>query len=315
MPQSQQMPTIGKPTTRRQHYVPRFFLNGFTKNDRLAVLTRENKLLRNQKPENVGFEKLLYETPADPNNPNNPNGMTLAPNSIEQVLAVAESCIAPQYRDIIAAIRGPRIASITDDGLSRIIADLSIFTASMVCRSPEYLNTTLPAIKESLLQKMTAHGYGTTDSLLALLEETTGETLPDATLLPEQVAEYLAKTLTVMPIFGDYRESPLCEMANILRSNYSFELLHTTCCPFVGISTPYIRDDDHIPMLIFPLHSRVCLICAADDQHMFTIRPANRKIIQCINTVILHEAPGLKFCKQAKYLEVKNGVSYSHCSK
>ena len=96
----------------------------------------------------------------------------------------------------------------------------------------------------------------------------------------------------------------MMEMAQTLWNECSFLFL-TTCenHPFIGLSTPYITADGTDPTLVFPLSSRVCMICTADGQHTFRKQSINNRTLRMMNRLLLNaDINGFKFCEREECL-------------
>ena len=302
MGQKHQTPLIGEAQTHRQHYVPCFFLEEFADDkDRFAVL-RDGHVCGNVKPQTVGFQKNLYETPVTPDAR---DGMMLDPNAIEKTLGDIENHLAHEYRRILEETVTMRPSDGNSERIDRICGISSLFIAFLIARSPKYLNKTVPEQRRNILEHMRQHGLGTSEELARLLSETTGEDTGDRPLLPEQIADHLAKLFTVVPFAaGAVDSSAMMEMAQTLRNKCSFLFL-TTCenHPFIGLSAPYITADGTDPTLVFPLSSRVCMICTADGQHTFRKQSINNRELRMMNRLLLNtDINGYKFCEREDYL-------------
>lgn len=302
MGQKHQTPFIGEAQTHRQHYVPQFFLREFTKDRKRFAVLDNGQVQRNVKTSEICYLPDLYETRADPEDS---SSMMIDPNAIESTLRIFEARIAPQYRDILEEIITMRPSDGNSEQIGRICDISSLLVAFLIARSPEYLSKTVPEQRRSILEYMRQHGLGTPEELTRLLSETTGEDTGDRPLLPEQIADHLAKLFTVVPFAADAADSSaMMEMAQTLRNEYSF-LFPTTCenHPFIGLSAPYITADGTGPTLVFPLSSRVCMICTADGQHTFRKQSINNRELRMMNRLLLSaDINGFKFCEREDYL-------------
>lgn len=303
MEENRQTPLIGKATRRKQHYVPCFFLKEFADDGGRFAVLRDGRVYENVRPQTVGFQKNLYETPVAPDAR---DGMMLDPNAIEKALGEVENQLAHEYRNILEKIVTMRPSDGNGERIGRICDISSLLVTFLISRSPEYLSKTVPEQRRSILEHMRQHGLGTPEDLARLLSETTGEDTGDRLLLPEQIADHLAKLFTVVPFAaGAVDSSAMMEMAQTLWNECSFLFL-TTCenHPFIGLSTPYITADGTDPTLVFPLSSRVCIICTADGQHTFRKQSINNRELRMMNRLLLNaDINGFKFCEREDYLQ------------
>ena len=302
MGENHQTSFIGKVVTHKQHYVPRFFLKEFTDDKTRFAVLHDGRVRGNMTPANVGFEKDLYETPATPDAR---DGMMLAPNVIENALSAFENRLACEYRKTLEKIIDMRPSDADDETIGRICSTSSLLVASLIVRSPEYLDKTIPERQQGMLERMKRHGLGTPEELSALLRDTIGEDAEGQSLPPEQIADHLARLFTVVPFaIGGVDRSDMLETARTLCSECSFLFL-TTCAghPFIGLSAPYIITDNTDPTLVFPLSSRVCMICTADGQHTFHKQSISNRTLRMMNQLLLNaDINGFKFCEREDYL-------------
>ena len=87
MSDRQMIPTIGKIETKREHYLPRFFLRHFVDDkEKISYVTRaeKNRVVRHARVENVGVQKRLYETACS----SGESGDYYFPNYIEKNVVV-----------------------------------------------------------------------------------------------------------------------------------------------------------------------------------------------------------------------------------
>ena len=86
--------------TKKQHYVPQFYLRNFTSDDnKLWVFDREKKEYYHSAPKDICFEKFLYETPWEDANPK--LGKYVLENQIEDYFAEKEGEYSSLLRKII----------------------------------------------------------------------------------------------------------------------------------------------------------------------------------------------------------------------
>lgn len=120
--------------TKKQHYVPQFYLRNFTSDDnKLWVFDREKKEYYHSAPKDICFEKFLYETPWEDANPK--LGKYVLENQIEDYFAEKEREYSFLLKKIIGICREPRNknALICNAQEKEVLAS---FIANMFLRNP-----------------------------------------------------------------------------------------------------------------------------------------------------------------------------------
>ena len=93
--------------TKKQHYVPQFYLKNFTSDDnKLWVFDRVKKEYYRNAPKDICFEKFLYETPWEDANPK--LGKYVLENQIEVYFAEKEGEYSSLLKKIIGICREPQ---------------------------------------------------------------------------------------------------------------------------------------------------------------------------------------------------------------
>lgn len=122
---------------KRQHYLPRFYLEGFAnQSGRLFSVRREN--FRNPRPikqisiSNIGVENNLYEIKAE----HSPNGY-IERNSTERWLSNAENYFAPRIRQLINA--DLYAGDTFPENGPELIGTAIVFAANLFVRNPKIL--------------------------------------------------------------------------------------------------------------------------------------------------------------------------------
>lgn len=105
--------------TKRQHYLPQFYLKGFTKEEKLWVYDREKNEFRIQTPVNTAIEKDYY-TFSDKKGEKN--------KSVEKILADVEGRVVPVFEKI------KNQDSLNDDDKGI----MSLFLSLFIYRVPEF---------------------------------------------------------------------------------------------------------------------------------------------------------------------------------
>lgn len=124
---------MDKKITKRQHFVPQFYLKNFTGNNgRLSIYDRKNKKIRNNIPiEDICREDYLYETCWE--NATSHNDKYMLPNSIEKMFAEKESKYAILIRKIIDICLNGNDGALICDKNGKIL--LASFVVNMLLRN------------------------------------------------------------------------------------------------------------------------------------------------------------------------------------
>lgn len=122
-----------KPLTKRQHYVPQFYLGFFTDNtNKLHVFNVKRNELFSCPPKDICYEEYLYETPWKEANPK--LGKFILPNEIENNFGRRESAYNALLKKIIQICKDPanKNALICN---SEEKVELAQFTANLLVRN------------------------------------------------------------------------------------------------------------------------------------------------------------------------------------
>ncbi|WEV64533.1 DUF4238 domain-containing protein [Bifidobacterium sp. ESL0732] len=305
---------IGKAETKRQHYVPRFFLSGFTsrKDGKFDVLRRTASgviRLSGQRVENVAVERNLYEVKVPEAEDGKDN---LFPNGVENLLSQFEGSFSGRFRVIIEALLEASVRKTwTDAELEDICDSISIFIAALYVRNPKSVKKMLENAK-NLVPVLEQSQLGTSDALEQLYSETMGSDWSEKIhLTPEMASQVLGLSELVSPSKAGIEKGnkyPLIEYAEYLR-NCSFQFLTTAVDqPFIGISEPHfegVRDSGRsYGLLYFPLSSRLAVLIVDDDKHTFEKKSLNRKQLRLFNrAALVGEEWDWAFCSRGDYLD------------
>lgn len=89
-----EMNMVGEPKTKRQHYVPQFFLRFFTDENGAFAVLHNKRLRHNVSPKSICYKNNLYETHLSKGNED-----ALFPNSLENTLRSTEEMFAKRLRE------------------------------------------------------------------------------------------------------------------------------------------------------------------------------------------------------------------------
>ncbi len=160
--------------TKKQHYVPQFYLRSFTSDDnKLWVYDRVKEKYYFQTPKEVCYENYLYETPWEDENPK--LGRFVMQNQIENYFADKEGEYSLLLKRIIDICRNPqnKNALICNHEEKEMLAS---FVANIFVRNPwslKQIESDLPLEElkkneeiQAIEQVMQIMGFGDIDSLV-----------------------------------------------------------------------------------------------------------------------------------------------------
>jgi hypothetical protein len=125
---------------KRQHYLPRFYLDGFARDGILAVYDRDSNEVRMQKPENTGVIGHFYTVEDE---------LGRKRFEVEQILSEFESKAAPIIKKMATR------ENLSDDERS----NMAIFVAMAMFRTPDMLDS-IKAANAGMVKKMTKLTFG-----------------------------------------------------------------------------------------------------------------------------------------------------------
>ncbi len=305
----QAIPTIGKIETKREHYLPRFFLRHFV-DDRgmISYVARagKNRAVKRARVENVGVQNRLYETAC----PSGESGDYYFPNYIEKSLSLTEDKLNGELDWFLHAVLGMRPSDrLEDDDLDRLVSFVSIFIPHIVSRSPESVRYAKNRA-EDVLETMRELDLGSSEKLKELYRETQTREEFDETLTfaPEAIAEQISLWVQILPGINKdekfVRSSSLYKAVEYLRDCSMLILTTSSGHPFIGIDKP-VRTviTDNLTTLYYPLSSQVAVILTDDGQHTFEKRSVSYRQLKDFNEVAFNDGNwNLVFCERSDYL-------------
>lgn len=311
----QAIPTIGKIETKREHYLPRFFLRHFV-DDRgmISYVARagKNRAVKRARVENVGVQNRLYGTAC----PSGESGDYYFPNYIEKSLSSAEDNLSEKLEWFLHAVSSMRPSDrLEDDDLDRLVSFVSIFIPHIVSRSPESVRYATNRA-EDVLETMRELDLGSSEKLKELYRETQTREEFDETLtfVPEAIAEQISLWVQILPgISKDekfVRSSSLYNAVEYLRDCSMLVLTTSSGHPFIGIDKP-VRTvlTGNLTTLYYPLSSQVAVILTDDGQHIFEKRSVSYRQLKDFNEVAFNDGNwNLVFCERSDYLNAYSGI-------
>ena len=312
MDDAQKIPTVGKLETKREHYLPRFFLRCFTDmRGKISYVTRVKEtnraaLYENMRVENVAVQKALYETPYLGAG----SGEYYFPNYLEKSLSSIEKQLSDDFKDVSNIVLNMRPSEqLSNKDLSRIVEYISIFIPHILLRSPDAVrNASVNA--DVFLNAMKQLNIDSPEALKKIYRDTAMDEEFDDSLVfdPQALAEQSSLLLQVLPNISNNEEaikaSPLYK-AVMYFQNCSFLLLTTSVGhPFIGIDRPICTVlDEGFCAWYYPLSSKVAVMLFEDNRHTFEKRSINRKQLKDFNRIAFNDGSwNLVFCERSDYL-------------
>ncbi len=210
--------------TKRQHYVPRFYLRYFTNSDgKLHAYRREDQARFTTTPENVCAENYLYEVDLRGLD-NNEAAHALLDNYIEGQLSGAEGRLAPYYNKLLQCCKEKSFdnRNFLDGRLAACI-----LAANIIVRHPLMLRADRANAK-TVLRDVEAAG-GITDQEQAALDQLgLGESLETVTDLA------IMQTL----LFSDHQDVPFNRIYNALADKRMIIVEAPALMRFITTSMP-----------------------------------------------------------------------------
>lgn len=150
---------------KRQHFLPRFYLNGFSRDSMLAVYDREKDEVRIQRPENTGVIGHFYTVE---------DAEGRKRYEVEQMLSDVESKAAP----IILKLANKETLTPEER------ADLSIFIALGMCRTPDLIES-IKLINGKMIKRMAKLMFSDVDRAKEVIRERGEESISEDKLKDE----------------------------------------------------------------------------------------------------------------------------------
>lgn len=303
------MSLVGMLDTKREHYLPRFFLQRFV-NDKgtMAVVSRMGRdgrprLQRNMRVENIALRNALYETAY----PGDRDGSYYFPNPNEKSLSYMEDFLSRELRwtlDVALTMRPSD--RLDDEDLSRIMMFVSLFVPHIVSRSPRSVDCAIDNAPH-VLEAMREAGIGSSGSLREACREVFPDEKLDETLVfdPRSLSEYVSLRLQMIPGGEAFESSPLCDAMHHLGDCSLLVMTTSVGHPFIGLDAP-IRAalPDECVAWYYPLSSRVAVMLADDGRHTFEKRSISYRLLKELNGVARNDGNwGLVFCERPDYLD------------
>lgn len=277
---------VGAPQTRRQHYIPQFFLKGFANSDgKLCYLQREPgrgiELRRNKSPKTFCFEKNLYETKVS-------GQEFLFPNEIEHQLSVMEGNLKRLLNSIVADLMDASSERpLSLDRIGEIANGLSVCLAWFYCRSPEAIQLYHNDV-QIILDALIEAGLETPEDIKNFfLENVSYEgAVPEEAFYPAGVANHLATYMGVIPPNGSsedvFEASGIVHIFRALRDFSYVVLVAPGDSGFVGLDMPTMYRSGEL-FLCWPVSKSLTILFVDDGEHMLAKKELSVHQVKDIN--------------------------------
>lgn len=147
---------------KRQHFLPRFYLDGFTRDGVLAVFDRDQNEVRIQKPESTGVIGHFYTVEDDQGRKR---------FELEQALSEIESKAAPIIKKLAAQ------EGISDDERS----EMAMFVALGMCRTPDLVDS-IKQMNGDMIRRMTKIMFSDVNRVKSMLRDKPDSQISEETL-------------------------------------------------------------------------------------------------------------------------------------
>ena len=276
--------------TRKQHYLPRFFIQNFA-DDRgnlavLQIIDNKAKVTVNRKAETVCVQRDIYEVAQSGSCTQVP-----FPNGIENLFSKIECGLSKEldrcFGIMETCLAGKACSKEEIDGCKCLLATM---IALFACRSPAFANREKMEIGRWLADLQKA-GFSSQESIRLEFERVLGRSIAPIDLTPELLAQFLAIYSLVIPynikgcVSLPYRLT--CGLSRL-----DLEIRASPVgCPFVGIDFPVIAK--------LPLNS------SGDGSCIF---PLSSRFLACFVEKGGHEAPFVDCCSKQEVKRLNKEV-------
>lgn len=299
---------VGSPKTKKQHFIPQFFLKGFTAgNDNLYYAQRlsgKPLVVRKSTPKGICFEKCLYEV-------KDSEGESLFPNAIEDIFSKMEDELKKTLDDTVKDIYNlSRDSKSSSSQTPAIIVDnLAFMLAFLFCRHPKEIEKTRRdcAIVLTLLK---SKGIGTAESLeTAFRRDMNCKTeIPASVFNPERVSEFMAMFMDPLPMSVDGGESflnnKLKRATDYLRSCSAVVMVAPENLSFIGFDLPACIEVNGIYHFLWSVNNRIAVCFRDDEQQISGITTITKSVVDFLNSLgLASQSWSIAFCRDGKLLQ------------
>lgn len=240
-----------KKHTSRQHYIPRFYLKGFTRSRNIChFIFRENistsPVIRESSINNLCVINDLYEVKFNSAQQSN---CFLMRNKIENNLSHLENYLSANLEAGKNLLHGKEGVLVPSNDLVKYVASIEILTLNIVTRSPEWIkgnNSMASSILDALLEKETTKD-----------KEESRESLNFARANMELLTNMIS-------MFFPLGNTPIAQGIEVLKRMDITFLKASICSSFITSSMPIVvewKSEEDTPRFIyFPINSNLAII-------------------------------------------------------
>lgn len=272
---------------KRHHYLPKFYLERFCREELLWVYDREKNEYRQQAPINTALESQFYTA--------------VGPDGKEHVeIEKFFSFIEGETKPIIEKIDQGGEISLKDKEM------IATFVSFLKVRVPDF-EKTIDEANEKLLKKVNQFMFSTEEQAAALLKKVEGETGQSSSISPKDLVEFVKGDAYTVGFQREFYLSLMMEMgyqAIFFLLNMDWLFLQTPdSSSFVTSDSPFvlIPPINHDPKGFFgigllspgakkviPLSKKTCLVIC-DRGERVVYGGVSRERVRKINLMIAHE--------------------------
>lgn len=285
----------GNMYSRRQHYIPQFYLQGFTNSQGQVWVYRHNSdTLYKASIKDVCVERDLYETPLA--NVSEPKYVERG--AVESALGTLENNIAPSVRFLREF--NPDASAITVEELWQHLYVTCVFISNLIVRNPIWVKTQRKNAK-ALARRLTATGFFTSTDLTEL----------DKLGYSSDLSKVVEFGILHSELFSLEKNSSMTRLEEALYG-MSFLLLKapnggefiTSSFPFTMIWLNAAADNPD--MVYFPLSSSSALILKRERNSEFFYATTSAEYVEGLNIELLarHDLWDVAIAKEKNTLEV-----------
>ncbi len=288
-------PERGNMHTRKQHYIPQFYLQGFANSQGQVWAYRHNPgTLYKTSIKDICTERDLYEIPLI--NVSEPKYVERG--AVESALGALESNIAPSVRFLREF--DPDVSAVTAEELWQHLHVICAFISNLIVRSPRWVKAQKKNT-ETLTHHLTTAGFFTSADLVELEKSGYSSDLP-------KVVEF---GILYSELFSLGKSSSMTRLKEAL-SGMSFLLLKAPSGgEFITSSFPLTMiwlnaAADNPDMVYFPLSSSSALILKKEHNSEFFYATTSPEYVEGLNIELLarHDLWDTAIAKEKAVLEL-----------
>lgn len=270
------------PDVKKQHYVPRFYLNSFTDGKFLYTVRRDDGGLGSvfkTQPMKVCAERYLYEVKA---RAAGRGGAYIEKGSVERNLGKTENRLAPVYRKVLGCLDRRSFPGGME--CTELITEMCCLIASFLVRNPGWLES-VRGNASLRTEELLADGFLTEDDTRQMAEEG----------FADEFEAFVELAYLDTALFKTDEGSPLQALITLLLGMDCLFLVAPDDAEFITASLPayaaWADERDHDPVgVYFPLSPRYAVVLRrkADSERLVSISPASKELVDSFNRCIMN---------------------------